>query len=321
MADPSPTTILLTYSGSEKKRLDSFLQDEVPTCSRSRIQHLIKEGLVLVGGQLRKRSYLLSGDEQIVMTIPPPEEVAAITPQQLPLKVLYEDEQVIVVDKQAGMVVHPAAGNWDGTLVNALLYHCHDLGGIGGQLRPGIVHRLDQDTSGVLVVAKNETALHHLAAQFKDHSITREYVALVYGRVSVEPGVLRSNLGRNPRDRKKMASISRGGRKAVTHYGILEFLPATTWLSIRLETGRTHQIRVHFSEAGHPLVGDQVYGKKGIVRQYADGQPLLCLRDFPRQALHAKRLGFIHPATGGYMEFEAPVPPDLQQLIETLRHL
>ncbi len=315
----SQDVLVYTYAGDGKKRLDIFLHEVAAEFSRSRLQTLIRKGLVLVDGQVRKTSFMLTGGEEIRLDNPVPTKPVRVFPEAIPLNIIYEDQNLLVLDKPAGLVVHPAAGNWDGTLVNALLHHCHDLAGIGGELRPGIVHRLDRDTSGVLVVAKDDFSHRHLSRQFKQHSISREYVALVYGRIKQAKGSFSSNLGRNPRDRKKMASVMRGGRRAVTHYEILESLPATTFLRLNLETGRTHQIRVHLSEASHPLVGDRIYGKKGIERQYAGDGRLAFLRNFPRQVLHARLLGFIHPRSGENMEFTAPLPDDLEDLLHSLR--
>ncbi len=319
MSAAESSGILLEYTGSGRQRLDLFLQEKVAGCSRSRLQALIRGGEVLVDGRRRKASYLLRRGERVSLVIPPPVAPPALVPENLPLRILYEDQHLVVIDKQAGMVVHPAAGNWDGTLANALLYHCRNLQGIGGELRPGIVHRLDRDTSGVLVVAKNEPALVHLAAQFQEHSITREYLALVYGLPRPAVGTYTSFLGRHPRERKKMASRRRGGRRAVTHYRVEKIFSPASWVRVRLETGRTHQIRVHFSEAGHPLVGDPVYGKKGLARRYAGKEPYLFLQQFPRQALHAEVLGFVHPASGAYLEFRAPLPADLDELLARLQ--
>jgi 23S rRNA pseudouridine1911/1915/1917 synthase len=316
-----PDALTYTYAGGGKKRLDIFLHEAANEFSRSRLQTLIRDGLVLVDGQVRKASFQLMGGEEVRLVNPAPTKPFRVLPEDIPLNILYEDQSLLVLDKPAGLVVHPAAGNWDGTLVNALLHHCHDLAGIGGELRPGIVHRLDRDTSGVLVVAKDDFSHRHLSGQFKQHTIAREYVALVYGRIKQAKGSFASNLGRNPRDRKKIASVLRGGRRAVTHYAVLERLPATTFLRLSLETGRTHQIRVHLSEASHPLVGDRIYGKKGIERQYAGDGRLAFLRNFPRQVLHARLLGFVHPRSGEYLEFTAPVPDDLGNLLRRLRQL
>lgn len=317
----SQKVLTYTYAGDGKKRLDIFLHEAADGFSRSRLQTLIREGLVLVDGQSRKSSFMLTGGEEIRLANPAPIKPIQVLPEAIPLNIIYEDQSLLVLDKPAGLVVHPAAGNWDGTLVNALLHHCHDLAGIGGELRPGIVHRLDRDTSGVLVVAKDDFSHRHLSRQFKQHTIAREYVALVYGWIKLSKGSFTSNLGRNPRDRKKMASVTRGGRRAVTHYEVLERLPATTFLRLKLETGRTHQIRVHLSEASHPLVGDLIYGKKGIERQYAGDGRLVFLRNFPRQALHARLLGFVHPRSGEYLEFTAQLPVDLEDLLRGLRQL
>lgn len=317
----SQDILVYNYTGHGKKRLDVFLNEAAADFSRSRLQALIREGLVRVDGQVRKSSFQLTGGEEVRLNNPQPIEPVRVRPENIPLRILYEDHSLLVVDKPAGLVVHPAAGNWDGTLVNALLYHCHDLAGIGGELRPGIVHRLDRDTSGVLVVAKDDFSHRHLSAQFKAHTINREYVALVYGRLKSAQGSFSSPLGRNPKDRKKMASVIQGGRRAVTHYEVIEQLTATTFLRLHLETGRTHQIRVHLSEAMHPLVGDHVYGKKGLERQYAGDSHLAFLRQFPRQALHARLLGFIHPRSGNYLEFAAPLPDDLKSLLFQLRQL
>lgn len=312
---------IYTYADNCNKRLDIFLHEAAAEFSRSRLQSLIRDGLVLVDGQVRKASFQLTGGEEVRLVNPAPTKPLRVLPENIPLSILYEDQSLLVLDKPAGLVVHPAAGNWNGTLVNALLYHCHDLAGIGGELRPGIVHRLDRDTSGVLVVAKDDFSHQHLSRQFKQHTITREYVALVYGRMKREKGSFSSHLGRNPRDRKKMASVQRGGRQAVTHYEVMEHLPGTTWLCLHLETGRTHQIRVHLSESSHPLVGDQVYGKKGLERQYAGDGRLAFIRNFPRQALHARLLGFVHPRSGEYLEFATPLPDDLKELLHRLRQL
>ncbi|MBN2231225.1 MAG: RluA family pseudouridine synthase [Deltaproteobacteria bacterium] len=304
-----------------RQRLDVFLHGSLPELSRHRLQQLVRDGLVLVDGEPRKAGSRLAGGERVTVTVPPPVSRENPQPENLPLTILYEDSGLIVIDKPAGMVVHPAAGNPDGTLVNALLHHCRDLRGIGGELRPGIVHRLDQNTSGVLVAAKDELCHRELTVQFASHAIDREYLAVVYGRVRPDSGTFTSMLGRSPRDRKKMASVDRGGRRAVTHYRVQSRLPPVTVVAVTLETGRTHQIRVHFTEAGHPLVGDQVYGKKGIERQWAGAPEHAFLRDFPRQALHAGRLGFIHPRRGERLVFTAPPPVDMLELIRRLEEL
>ena len=310
------------FSGSERYRLDQFLAARQPEISRSRLQGLVRSASVLVNGDPAKTSYLLKDGDLVTLKIPPPAPLH-LEAQALPLEIVYEDRHLVVVNKAAGMVVHPAAGNPDGTLVNALLSHCGDLAGIGGVMRPGIVHRLDQDTSGLLVVAKDDLTHQGLAEQFKKHTIKREYVALVYGRLLPTRGFYQSAIGRHPRQRKKMAVVDRGGKSARTNYQVLRYYLAGTcsWLSLRLETGRTHQIRVHLSAAGHPLVGDQVYGKKGISRLPAAARGAELLTNFPRQVLHARRLGFLHPVSQQYLEFESCLPADLENLLEALSEL
>ena len=307
------------FSGSERCRLDQFLAARQPDISRSRLQALVRSELVLVNGVSAKISYLLKEGDHVSLKIPSPVPLK-LEAQSLPLDIIFEDQHLVVVNKAAGMVVHPATGNPDGTLVNALLYHCGDLAGIGGVMRPGIVHRLDQHTSGLLVVAKDDRTHQGLAAQFKKHSIKREYVALVYGRVQPLRGAFHSLIGRHPQQRKKMASVIKGGKVAHTNYKVLRYYlaGACSWLSLHLETGRTHQIRVHLSEAGYPLVGDQVYGKKGISRLCSSGSGATVLAALPRQALHARRLGFIHPISEQYYEFESTLPADLDGLLEAL---
>ncbi len=310
------------FLGSERCRLDQFLAARQPDISRSRLQVLVRSASVLVNGDPAKTSCLLKHGDCVTLKIPPPVPLQ-LEAQDLPLEIVYEDRHLVVVNKAAGMVVHPAAGNPDGTLVNALLFHCGDLAGIGGVMRPGIVHRLDQDTSGLLVVAKDDLSHQGLAEQFKQHTIKREYVALAYGRLLPTCGSFQSSIGRHPRQRKKMASVERGGKSARTNYQVLRYYlsGACSWLSLRLETGRTHQIRVHASEAGHPLVGDRVYGKKGISRLQAAAGGAGLLADFPRQALHARRLGFRHPVSEQYLEFESSLPLDLDHLLEALCEL
>lgn len=308
----------LFYRQEQPCRLDQFLAAALEDFSRSRLQALVREQAVLVNGRPSRAAQRLKNGDRISLTIPEPVP-AEPQAENLPLEVMYEDESLLVVNKAAGMVVHPAAGHVDGTLVNALLYHCRDLAGIGGVLRPGIVHRLDQDTSGLLVVAKNDFSHQGLAAQFKEHSITREYQALVHGRPVPPQGSFFSMIGRHPLKRKQMASVDKGGRPARTHYQVLKYFidAGCAHLSLRLETGRTHQIRVHLSEAGYPLVGDRVYNKKGISRGGREEYVAL-LRAFSRQALHAGKLGFIHPETGVYLEFSSPLPDDFRSLLESL---
>ena len=243
----------------------------------------------------------------IALTIPEPEE-PEILPEDIPLDILYEDSDVILINKPKNMVVHPAAGHYTGTLVNALMYHCRgDLSGINGVLRPGIVHRIDKDTTGVLIVCKNDRAHNALAEQLKKHSITRKYRAIVCGNLKEDEGTVDAPLGRHPQDRKKMAIVRSGGKRAVTHYRVLERFGNDTYIECQLETGRTHQIRVHMASLGHPLLGDEIYGRAKSPFKLEG------------QTLHAMVLGFIHPTTGEYMEFEAPLPEYFEKLLEKLR--
>jgi 23S rRNA pseudouridine1911/1915/1917 synthase len=317
-AQPSSRDFDLDVSGEEAERLDAFITRNIDDLTRSAAQRLIENGCATVDGRAEKSSYRLRPGERVRVTIPPPTE-AAPAAESIPLVVLYEDSDLIVIDKPAGMTVHPGAGISSGTLVNALLGHCHDLSGIGGELRPGIVHRIDKDTTGVLVVAKNDRTHDHLSRQFQAHSIKRVYQALVFGSPRADRGKIEAAIGRHPTERTKMSSKARHGKHAVTHWRVLERFPGMSLLQLRLETGRTHQIRVHLSEANFPLVGDKVYG--GSSREKGLADPLLrkIARELGRQALHAMVLGFIHPATGQYLEFTAPLPPDLQQILDHLR--
>lgn len=291
---------------STNLRLDVFLSNQLEDKSRSYIQNLIEEGNVKINGALKKSNYKLRINDEVEITIPEPIGLN-IEPENIPLDIVYEDADVIVVNKPQGMVVHPAAGVYNGTLVNALLNHCKDLSGINGVARPGIVHRIDKDTSGILVVAKNDNAHNKLAEQFKDHSMTRSYVALVEGILKNDEGTIDAPLGRHPVERVKIAVI-KDGRRAVTHYKVLERLKNTTLVECSLETGRTHQIRVHMAHIGHPLVGDPVYGYKKQ-RFNLDGQ-----------MLHAKKLGFIHPKSGEYIEFQSELPDYFVRVLNILRN-
>jgi len=289
------------------ERLDVAVCKLCNDITRNRVQKLLADGHILVNGQPGKANYRVRESDQISVKIPPMTEAKADA-QQISLEVLYEDEDVIVINKPKGMVVHPACGHRDGTLVNALLYHCKNLSGIGGEERPGIVHRLDKDTSGVLVVAKNDKAHLSLSRQFKEHSVNREYVAMVFGNVKDDSGTITGNISRHPRERKKMAVTRTGtGRTAVTNFSVLERFKTYTYISLQLKTGRTHQIRVHLSSLGHPVVGDPMYGPKRPKINYAG------------QALHARLLGFRHPADEKYLEFSSPVPADFQNLLTKLR--
>ncbi|KAF0220497.1 MAG: 23S rRNA pseudouridine [Geobacteraceae bacterium] len=310
--------IELTYQKEgEPERLDSFLARARENMTRSTALRLIEAGMVTVNGAPQKPSLKLKGGERIVVTIPPPEPAQAVA-EQIPLEILYEDSDIIVVNKPAGMTVHPGAGNTSGTLVNALLGHCRDLSGIGGELRPGIVHRIDKDTSGVLVVAKTDVAHQSLARQFKEHTIKRIYLALAYGSPREEKGRIESAIGRHPADRKKMSGTAKRGKQAVTHWRAAGRYHGITLMRLKLETGRTHQIRVHLSETGYPLVGDQVYGGKGRLVNIQDTVLRKLIKELGRQALHAKTLGFIHPVTGEYLEFDTELPEDMGRIVEYL---
>ncbi len=282
-------------------RLDHYLAVALPQLSRSRIQALIKEGHILVNGACVKPGEKLREGWQVSVHEPEPVPAANAAPEDIPLTILFEDDDLVVLDKAAGIVVHPAAGNPSGTLVNALLHHCTKLSGIGGELRPGIVHRLDKETSGCLVVAKNDLAHQGLARQFAEREVLKVYLALAAGVFAKKSGVIQTCIGRHPVHRKKMAVLAEGkGRAAVTDYRVLKELPGGggSLVECTLHTGRTHQIRVHLKHLGHPLLGDELYGRRG---------------NYPRQMLHAWKLGFHHPRTGEWMEFQATIPADFQE--------
>lgn len=304
-------------------RIDKFLSACFPDISRSQIQRMIAWGNVVCDDvTVGDNSYKIKEGESFVLTLPEAVD-SEPQPQDIPLDVVYEDKDIIVVNKPYGMVVHPAPGAADGTLVNALLYHCHDLSGIGGVKRPGIVHRIDKDTSGLLVAAKNDNSHKLLCEQFAEHSIERTYSAFVFGVPNPLDGTIEGNIGRSPYDRKKMAIVAKGGKHAVTHYQTIEkFKNEAALIKCRLETGRTHQIRVHMTSAGHSLIGDKVYGKsRKLAVKNAPEKAEIFINMFPRQALHAQSLGFVHPGTGERMFFEAPLPVDLQELLQALRQI
>ena len=291
-------------------RIDAFLadycRDIVPGSSRSYIQKLIDEGAVRVGGQPVKSNYKIRKNDEIEMDVPDP-VIYNVEPEDIPLDIVYEDSDVIVINKPRGMVVHPAPGNYSGTLVNALLFHCKDLSDINGVRRPGIVHRIDKDTTGLLVVAKNNEAHKFLADQLKDHEVSRVYTALVEGVIDENSGTVNAPIGRHPVDRKMMCVNTKNGKEAVTHFTVLERYHDTTLIECRLETGRTHQIRVHMAYIGHPVVGDPVYGKKNN-------------RGMEGQALHAGELTFTHVRTSEKMTFTAPLPSDFQKLLDMVKY-
>lgn len=287
------------------KRLDRWLAEQEIELTRSAIQKLISEGEIKVNGKFVPKNYVLKKDDDVSVNIPEPKELD-VKAQDLPIEIVYQDEDLLVVNKPKGMVVHPAAGNYEGTLVNALLHHCKgQLSGINGIVRPGIVHRIDKNTSGLLIVAKNDKAHLKLAEQIKAHTFTREYEAVVCGRMKNESGTINAPIGRHPVDRKKMCVTDKNSKDAVTHYFVIENFEAYSHLRLKLETGRTHQIRVHMAYIGHPVLGDDVYGKpfKGI-----EGQ-----------CLHAKKIGFVHPATGEYLEFDSELPLYFKNILQKLK--
>ncbi len=290
-------------------RLDKALCLLDDTLTRAAAVRLTESGDVTINGRAASKSEKVRIGDIVEVTYPDPKSSEAL-PQDIPLDIIYEDSDLLVVNKPKGMVVHPAAGNPDGTLVNALLYRCGDsLSGIGGVVRPGIVHRIDKDTSGLLMVAKNDAAHLKLSAQIKEHSFTREYEAVIIGHLKEQRGTVDAPIGRSKNDRKKMAVTELNSKNAVTHYEVLEEYPGFSYVRLRLETGRTHQIRVHMAYLGHPLAGDGVYGGKNAERVMEGGQ-----------CLHARKIGFIHPSTGKYMEFTSPLPEYFTEILEKLRN-
>ena len=291
---------------SKNQRLDAFLASSLDGLTRSQAARLIESGEVAVNGRAVSKSYKLAGGEDVAVTLPEPEPVEAV-PQDIPLDVVYEDADVIVVNKPSGMVVHPAPGHPDGTLVNALLYHCAGtLSGIGGALRPGIVHRIDRDTSGLIIAAKNDAAHQYLSAQLADHTLARTYECIVVGALREDRGTVDAPIARHPTDRKRMAVVA-GGREAVTHWEVIARYPGYTHVRCRLETGRTHQIRVHMAYIGHPILGDTVYGAKKEVPGLTG------------QCLHAVGLRFLHPRTHEVMELSCPLPEEFTRMLQKIR--
>ena len=303
-----PENIILTAPEEDSgSRIDKYISDNIAQLTRSSVQGLISSGAVLADGKAVSKNYKLRGGEEIYVEIPDPEPMNA-QPEDIPLDIVYEDADLLVVNKPKGMVVHPAHGNWNGTLVNALLHHCKgQLSGINGVIRPGIVHRIDKDTSGLLIVAKNDRAHVHLAEQIREHSFTREYEAVACGSFKEESGTVDAPIGRHKTDRKKMCVTAENSRNATTHYQVLRQYGGYAHLRLRLETGRTHQIRVHLAYIGHPVLGDQVYGKPS---KWVEGQ-----------CLHARKIGFIHPSTGEYMEFSSELPEYFQAVLRRLEKM
>lgn len=291
----------------ENERLDKYLSSLLVECSRNYIQKLIKEGAVIVNEKPVKASSLLHMEDEVSIIVPQP-VLPEIQPQAIPLDIIYEDDDLIVINKPKNMVVHPAAGHFDNTLVNAVMYHCGDhLSGINGVMRPGIVHRIDKDTTGLLVICKNDACHNDIAMQLKEHSIQRTYHAIVTGVLKENAGTIDQPIGRHPSERKKMSINQKNGKPAITHYQVLERFSQYTYIQCNLETGRTHQIRVHMASLGHPLLGDELYGRKSN-RFKTDGQ-----------TLHAKTLGFIHPSTNQPVMFDSPLPEYFEQILATLR--
>lgn len=291
----------------DEERIDKALSGLVDSFSRSYIQKLLEDGHVSINGKIiTKSSFKVKAEDEVQLLVPPAQQLN-IEPEMIPLSILYEDEDLIVINKPKGMVVHPAAGHYTRTLVNALLYHCQgQLSGINGILRPGIVHRIDKDTTGSVIACKNDKAHSSIAEQLKNHSITRRYHAIVHGVLKEDTGTIHKMLGRDVKDRKKMAVVTSGGKDAITHYRVLQRFEKYSYIECELETGRTHQIRVHMASIGHPILGDEVYG------------PSKCPYKLQGQTLHAKILGFIHPSTGIYIETDAPLPDYFTHLLEIL---
>lgn len=311
----------------EPPRLDKYLMSRIPNVTRNKVQDAIKNAYVRVNQQPVKSNYRVKAGDEIVVALPDPPHDTEVHPEDIPLSIVYEDDDLLVVNKEAGMVVHPAYQNWTGTLVNALVHHFQQLPTLpGNDGRPGLVHRIDKDTSGLLVVAKSEVAMTKLARQFYDHSIERRYRALVWGLPEAEHGTIDVNLGRSLKDRRVTAAFPQGdhGRRAVTHYRVLETLRYVSLIECRLETGRTHQIRAHMKYLGHPLFNDATYGGDQVLKgtKFSKYKTFVqnCFRLMPRQALHAQSLGFVHPTTGASVHFNSELPDDFRAVLDKWRH-
>ena len=314
---------IVADAGQSLVRIDKFLMDRLPNVTRTKIQAGIHEGFVKVNDQVIKPSYKVRPNDVVIVSMPEPPRDTDVKPENIPLNIVFEDEHLMVVNKPAGMVVHPAYQNWSGTLVNALTYHFQNLPQMkGNEGRPGLVHRIDKDTSGLLVIAKSELAMIGLAKQFFDHSIERTYNAIVWGIPDPEQGTINVNVGRSLKDRRVTTAFPKGdfGRHAITHYKLLQDLRYVSLIECKLETGRTHQIRAHLKFIGHPLFNDEMYGGNEVLKgtifskykQFVDN----CFKIIPRQALHAKTLGFIHPATKKFIQFDSELPADFKEVIE-----
>lgn len=309
--------------GQQPLRIDKFLFERLPNASRSKIQGAIKLGFVLVNEQQTKSNYKIRPNDEIVISLPEPPRDTEVIPENIPLDIVYEDDHLLVVNKPAGMVVHPAFQNWSGTLVNALTYHFSHLPEMANnEGRPGLVHRIDKDTSGLLVIAKTEQAMNGLAKQFFDHSIERTYWALIWGELKKQKDTINVHIGRSPKDRKITIAFPDGdfGRHAITHYEVIQELRYVSLVKCNLETGRTHQIRAHMKYIGHPLFGDSTYGGDKVVKgtQFSKYKSFVenCFKIMPRQALHAKSLGFVHPVSKKKLYFDSDIPPDFKEVLE-----
>ncbi|HAK89399.1 MAG TPA: RNA pseudouridine synthase [Nitrospiraceae bacterium] len=307
-------SIINVLQPDASKRLDVFISEKTDI-TRSQVQKLIKEGRILVNNRSENPNYKVRVNDSITI-LRPVEEKEILIAEDIPIGILYKDPHLVVVDKPSGIVVYPAAGHDSGTLLNALAYRCEKLASIGGPLRPGVVHRLDKDTSGVMVVALDDKTYYDLAGQFKGRTINRKYIALVYGNIKDDSGKIAMDIGRSASDRKKMSTKTRRGKEAVTKWKVIERFGSATLIEAKLGTGRTHQIRVHFSAIGHPVLGDRIYGKKVEIEVKTAGNKKKIV--FPRQMLHAATLGFTHPVTGEYIEFSSPLPEDMEECIKEL---